>query len=152
VNLLLDEQLDNNDGSVSTALNAFTVRRALAFRSLRTDKRGMQDDEVVRYCKDEGFDAVVSFNHRDFGKKKALYRDLMAAGVSVVVLRPPKQPAFTPERQASLITLHLRCIERHLTEMQLLGPVLIRLSPTECRQRTLGEIEAEFTADARTLP
>jgi hypothetical protein len=152
VNLLLDEQLDTHDGSVSIALNAFTARTGLTIRSLRTVKRGMKDDEVVQYCKDEGFNAVVSFNHRDFGKKKALYRDLMAAGVSVVVLRPPKNPGFTPERQVSLISQHLQCIERHLTGVQLLGPILIRLSPTECRHRTLDEIEAEFTKDSRRLP
>jgi hypothetical protein len=152
VNLLLDEQLDTRDGSVSTALNAFNARTGLTTRSLRTEKRGMKDDEVVRYCKDEGFDGVVSFNHRDFGKKKALYRDLMAAGVSVVVLRPPKHPAFTPERQLSLISQHLKCVERHLTGVQLLGPILIRLSPTECRQKTLEEIEAEFTENTRRLP
>jgi len=112
----------------------------------------MEDDRVVQYCKLEGFDAVVSFNHKDFGKKKALYRDLLAAGVSVVVLRPPDQPAFTPERQVSLIMQHTRCIERNLSESQLLGPILLRLTRTECRKRTLEEIEAEFTKGPRKLP
>jgi hypothetical protein len=70
----------------------------------------------------------------------------------VVVLRPPKNPAFTLERQVSLIHQHLKCIGRHLTDVQQLGPILISLSPTECRQRTLDQIEAEFTPDPRKLP
>jgi hypothetical protein len=150
VRLLLDEQLDTREGIVSAALNSFTSRTGLSFRSLLTDKRGLTDEQVVEYCGRNGFAAVISFNHRDFGKKKALYRDLMASGVSVVVLRPPKNPAFTPERQAGLVIHHIRCVEQHLQETK--SPILLRLSPTECRQRTLEEIEAEFSGDTRNLP
>ena len=146
--------LDARNNAVCVALNVFSDRTGLTFVPFPEEKRGrsVSDSEVVAMCKEQGIDALVSFNHRDFGKKKALYRDLMTAGVSVVVLRPPDKPAFTPERQVSLIMQHTRCIETHLTETHLVGPILLRLSATECRQRTIEEIESEFTDRERRLP
>jgi hypothetical protein len=112
----------------------------------------MSDSEVVQFCGERGIDAVVSFNHRDFGKKKALYADLLGAGVSVVVLRPPKQFAFTPERQAALILQHFICIEKRLADAALTGPILLRLSPSECKLRTLADLEEEFSEVPPSIP
>ena len=151
--LLLDEQLDTREGHVADALNGLGQRNGLTFRAFHKDRPRlkMTDPEVVEYCRDNDFDALISFNHKDFGKKKALYRDLVACGVSVVVLRPPEEPAFRPERQAALLFQHLRCIAKHLDETPLLGPILLKLTATECVQRTLQELEDEF-AGKRRLP
>jgi hypothetical protein len=146
VTLLLDEQLDTHDGAVAKALNAMENYLGLSFSALRLESPGLTDEEIPNHCRKRGHDALVSFNHRDFGKKLPLYEALLQAGISIVVLRPPKQVAFSPERQLALISHHARCIRKHLTAAALTGPVLIRLSPTECRQRSITEI----TAEART--
>jgi len=149
--VLLDEQLDTPQATVTHALNSFHLRSGLSFKSLRTETRGLLDPDIPAYCKRENIVALVSFNHKDFGKKIPLYRELIAQGISVVVLRPPPVPAFTPERQAALILLHMRCIETHLNDVTA-GPILLRLSPSECRRRELADLQAEFEGGTRKLP
>jgi hypothetical protein len=55
----------------------------MTFRAYKKDRPKLKttDPEIVEYCKTHDFDALVSFNLQDFGKKKALYHDLLASGV-----------------------------------------------------------------------
>jgi hypothetical protein len=151
VRLLLDEQLDTPRGIVADALNIFTQRTGIRFEAFHAirPRLKMSDREIVEFCAEQDFDGLVTFNHQDFGKKKALYRDLMASGVSVIVLRPPDHPAFRVERQAALIFQHMRCLEARLAETPLLGPVLLKLSISQCIPRTLQELEDEIEGKRR---
>ena len=145
--LLLDEQLDYPAGTVAAALNQFAPRSDCTFERFPAGRAGMADPEIPEHCRQNGFLALVSFNHRDFGRKLELYAELIEQGVSVVVLRPPDEEPFTPERQGALILRHLRRIAQLLAAAD--RPILVRVSPAECRQRTLDDLRGEFSRGGR---
>lgn len=144
--LLLDEQLDSPDMKVARALDIMGASHALSFRSLRTEAPGLKDEEIPAYCEREAVDALVSFNVRDWGAKDALYRALIEAGVSIVVLRPQVRKSLTIEQQLSLISKHLRVIGEHLHTGE---RVLLRVNESGCRKWTLQELRDEIAGEGR---
>jgi hypothetical protein len=84
----------------------------------------------------------VTANVKDFGAKLALYEALMEAGISVVLLRPsPKARALTPEAQMAALVTHSLRIGAELRAAT--EPILIRLTLTELRVRTLREVREQ---------
>jgi hypothetical protein len=146
--LLLDEQLDSPDMRVARGLDIFGASYDLSFRTLRTEAPGLKDEEIPGYCKREGIHALISLNVRDFGAKDALYRALMEAGVSIIVLRPQAKKSLTVDQQASLLTKHLRFISEHLHGGE---NILIRVNESGCRKLTLEELR-ELVAGEGRLP
>jgi hypothetical protein len=144
--LLLDEQLDSPDMRVARALDIIGASHDLSFRSLRTEAAGLKDPEIPAYCEREGIDALVSFNVRDWGAKDALYRALIEAGVSIIVLRPQAKKSLTVEQQLSVLSKHLRVIGGHLHEG---GNVLVRVNESGCRKWTLEELRKEIAREGR---
>jgi hypothetical protein len=144
--LLLDEQLDSPDMRVARALDIIGASHDLSFRSLRTEAAGLKDQDIPAYCEQEGIDALVSFNVRDWGAKDALYRALIEAGVSIVVLRPQAKKSLTVEQQLSMLSKHLKAIGNHLHQG---GHVLLRLNESSCRKWTLEELREEIAWEGR---
>jgi hypothetical protein len=150
VNLLLDEQLDSPTEVVSRALSILGESHGLAFRALRNEAAGLQDPEIPDYCRNHDIAALVSANIRDFGARLALYEALLAAGVSVVVIRPQVKKSLSVEAQASVLAKHLRAISRYLQDMSE-GPVLLRTNESQCRKVTLRGLRDEIESK-RKLP
>lgn len=147
MNLLLDEQLD---GSVADGLNAMSKRHGASFQSIRDLAPGSKDADIPNFCQERGFDALVTANVRDFGAREALYAGLLAAGVSVVVLRPSRSQRLTPEVQLGVLSQHSVSITRKLAEAT--APVLLRVNQSGVRERTLEELRDEIHGKGSALP
>lgn len=144
--LLLDEQLDSPDMKVARALNIMGDSYDLSFRSLRTESAGLKDPDIPAYCEREGIDALVSFNVRDWGAKDALYRALIEAGVSIIVLRPQAKKSLSVDQQLAMLAKHLRVIGGHLHEGE---HVLVRVNESSCRKWTLEALREEIAFEGR---
>lgn len=145
MNLLLDENLDE---ALAAPLSA--VSKEDLFRSLiEVGQAGMLDADIPPLCKQEGIDALITVNHKDFGAKKFYYQALLEAGVSVVVIRPGKV-AFDTLQQMAIISRHWKRIRSLLSESD--GPVLIRVTQTDVKIRSLEDLIAEFEEGDPSLP
>ena len=146
--LLLDEQLDSPDMVVARSLDILGIAHDCSFRSLRTESPGLKDPDIPRYCRDERIDVLISANFHDFGAKLALYEALLAAGVSVVALRPQAKQSLRVEQQASVLAKHLRVTARFLHEA---APecVLLRVNESSVVRRTLEELRDEITGEGK---
>jgi hypothetical protein len=146
--LLLDEQLDSPDQVVARSLNIIGASHGCSFRSLRLESPGLKDLDIPEYCRREGIDGLISANVRDFGAKLALYEALLAAGVSVVVIRPQARKSLSVEHQASLLAKHIRTIARDLQEA---APtrILLRVNESGCVKRSLSELHEEIGGEGR---
>lgn len=144
--LLLDEELDSPEMVVARSLDILGVAHRCSFRSLRTESPGLKDPEIPPFCRTEGIDVLVSANFHDFGAKLVLYEALLAAGVSVVVLRRQAKKSLRIEQQASVLAKHLSVTARFLREAR---PDCILLLVTESSvvRLTLEEIRKEITGD-----
>jgi hypothetical protein len=142
--LLLDEQLDSPDMIVARSLEILGKPHNLGFRSLRTESPGLEDDAIPPYCKREGIDALVTANFRDFGAKPALYEALLAAGASVVVLRPHTKRSLSVDQQVSVLSKHMRTIGKQLHDAAP-SRILLRVNESSCVRRTLEELREEIT-------
>lgn len=125
---------------MADALNAFTKRHGLRFASIRRLSPGETDPGVVRLCAQQGFQAVATANVRDFGARLPLYQDLLAAAISVIVVRPGRA-TLAPELQLKILITHARKVSEALMGSQ---PLLLRLTPTDARERTLDELISEI--------
>lgn len=139
MNLLLDEQLDT---AVADALNAFQYRHGCIYRSIRGLASGLKDEDIPEFCKNQGIEALVTANVRDFGAKLGLYQALLDADISVVVVRPSGKQALTPEVQLSILSGQSIVIARRLTKSK--GPLLLRVTQGGVVARTLGQLRAEI--------
>lgn len=148
--LLLDEQLDSPDMVVARSLDVLGEAHSCSFRSLRTEAAGLKDPMIPGYCRAHGIDALVSANFRDFGAKEAIYAALLAAGVSVVVIRPQVKKSLLVEGQVSLLSKHLKRIGRELADAQAAGEcILLRVNESGCVHRTLDELRAEISGEGK---
>ena len=137
--LLLDEHFAP---VVADAGNALTTIHGLTFESLSNIAPGTKDPDIPKLCRRRSVAALVTANVRDFGARQALYEALLAAGVSVVVLRPGRVK-LTPTIQAALLMQHSKVLEGHLSLAK--GPVLIRVTASGVVHRTLQELRDEIT-------
>ncbi len=113
---------------------------------MRDEASGMKDEAIPKYCKDENIDLLVSLNVRDFAAKLELFRRLLAAGVSVAVLRMTKR-SLTAERQLAILAVHSRLLVQKLKTAS--GPILLILTENQMRERTLDELVAEIQSKGR---
>lgn len=111
--------------------------------------RGTLDPEIPPLCQSLEVTALVTVNYKDFGARKVYYQALLAAGVSVVVIRPGKG-RFTPEQQASILTRHMARIRFELNAAE--GPTLVKVTQTDVGRRSLDELIAEFESGQRKMP
>ncbi|MHB8513663.1 MAG: DUF5615 family PIN-like protein [Actinomycetota bacterium] len=102
---------------------------------------GRKDPEIPPICRAGRFDSLITANVKDFGARKLYYQALLSERISVVVVRPGKVK-FDPLGQVHIISSHLRRVIVLLQEAR--GPVLIVVTPSEARIRTLEELLAEF--------
>lgn len=92
---------------------------------------------------------LLTANVRDFGAKLQLYEQLLEQGVSVVVIRPGRQ-TLTPNIQVSIVAMHSTTMFRRAEDAQ--GPILLRASPSDVKERSLEELRAEIHGEGEGLP
>jgi hypothetical protein len=150
VRFLLDEMLDGPESKVATVLDVFGKDLGCSFRSLVVLDPGLEDQDIPAFCRELRMDALITANVRDFGARLPLYEAMLAAGISVVVLRPFKKVKLTPTTQASILLRHLVRIERELREAR--GTALMTVSDGGVRMvRNLEDLARELRGEP-TLP
>jgi hypothetical protein len=107
VRIVLDENLWPE---LATALNAFESRYNLTFLHINEIAPGARDEDIPEICRQQGAAALVSANVRDFGARRVIFEALLEAGVSVIVPRPSRRAALTPEVQMSMLIRHIQKI------------------------------------------
>jgi hypothetical protein len=105
---------------------------------------GAEDEVIPGLCRDNHCDAVITVNVRDFGAKKALYQALLAEGIHVVVVRPGRV-IFQAPQQVALLSGKYPTYSRFLREAD--GKVLVRVTQSDVKVRTLDELVAEISGD-----
>lgn len=102
--------------ALAANLNVEGKRYGIAFRVLPESAEGFDDDDLPEVCRKEGAIALLTNNKVDFGVEVALYRALIKAGVSAVVLRLPNSRVEKPDLAwlTARLTKHLRSIVREL--------------------------------------
>lgn len=120
----------------------------MTFESLRTIGPGTKDPAIPALCRQHGHDALVTANVKDFGARLPLYRRLLESDISVVVVRPGRE-TLTPEVQVSILSLHSREISRRLSGKP---PMLLRVTRSEVKVRSLDELLEEILGENRQLP
>lgn len=140
MNYLLDENLSPVVGPVMNILGA---ANGDSFLHIRNDLNmgGTDDKDIPSLCRENGCDALITINHKDFGAKKLLYQSLVQNGVTVVVVRPGRM-RMSPDNQVSLISGKYSAIRRAI---QSAPHLLIRVTPTDVVSRTLDELIIEST-------
>ncbi len=144
MNLLLDEMFASE---VANALNVLTYRHNCIYSAIVSLAAGAADEDIPTLCQKRGFAALVTANVRDFGAKLVLYEALLAAGVSVVVVR--SRATLGPETQLSLVSAHSLRIAKALDGGK---TVLLRLTQGGVVERTLEELRKEVAGNTRHLP
>jgi hypothetical protein len=142
----VDEQLDE---AVATTLNALLQRHGHSAESLRVLASGTLDPDIPAFCREHGFDVLLTANVRDFGAKLLLYERLLDEGISVVVVRPGKQTLNT-DTQVAIVAFHLTEVVRRLAAAQ--APILLRETLSEVKERSLAELRAEIRGEGEGLP
>ncbi len=120
----------------------------MSFESLRTLAPGTKDPVIPEFCREHGFDVIVTANVSDFGARLPLYQTLLENGISVVVVRPGRE-TLTPEVQLSILAQHSLRIVRRLKDKP---PTLLRVTRSEVKERSLKELLEEILGTHRTLP
>jgi hypothetical protein len=139
VKFLLDEQLSPQ---TALALNALGSSFGQYEHILDSQSQGMKDEQIPPLCRERSIDVLVTVNVRDFGAKKIYYEALLDEGISVVVLRPGRMSIDTLG-QVQLITRHLRRVIVLLERAP--GPVLVVVTPSDVRDRSIEELIAELS-------
>lgn len=142
--VLLDEHFVS---SVARALNEFSSLLQLEWEALEDLKRGLLDEELPEFCRARGFDALGTLNVRDFGARLHLYEALLDAGVSVIVVRPGKLK-LKPPGQLSILSMHGEELAKKLADRGE-DSILLRVSPSEIRSRSLEELREEIEGRTR---
>lgn len=109
---------------------------------------GMDDGDIPQLCRRLECDSLITINVRDFGAKKVLYEALLAAGVSVVVMRHTRG-RLTAAVQLGVLALNYDRVRRSLAD----GVAkLIVATISELRVRDLEELITEVGQQPRRLP
>jgi hypothetical protein len=138
VRIILDENLWPE---LAAALNAFERRYKLTFLHINEIEPGAQDEDIPEICRQHGAAALVSANVRDFGARRVIFEALLEAGVSVIVPRPSKRAALTPEVQMSMLIRHIQKIATALRGGQ--GQLLLKLTEGGVTEISLEQLIRE---------
>lgn len=144
---LYDENLDELTTEAIAVLGAHSGDKHTHI--LEHSQSGLEDPDIPPLCKSLKVTSLITVNYKDFGARKVYYQSLLAAGVSVVVIRPGKL-RFTPEQQTSTITRHLSRIRRELESAD--APILLKVTQSEVARRSLDELVEEFESGRRKMP
>ncbi len=136
--VILDENLWPE---TATALNAFESRFDLRFVHINHIAPGAQDEDIPEICRAQGATALVSANVRDFGARRVIFEALLASGISVIVPRPSKRAALTPQVQVSMLVRHIERISTALHQAR--GQVLLRVSEGGVTEVSLEQLVRE---------
>jgi hypothetical protein len=145
VKYLVDEQLSVFVARAWSELVKDAGDTALAVEDY--GKQSMTDEEIPPFCEAEGIKTLFTLNVRDFGAKLFYYTSLIDAGVSVVVMRASKQQ-LDAGQQAAMVLNHQARIRKLLHAAA--APILIRVTMSEAKQRTLEELVTEV--EGKVLP
>ena len=108
---------------------------------------GTTDEAIPNLCSENQCRTLITSNHKDFGAKRALYKSLVAAGIHVVVVRPGKH-SWTKDQQVSILTGRVRAFSDLVQKAEDLGEqILVRVTPSDVKKRTLEELIAEIGGD-----
>jgi hypothetical protein len=140
VKILSDEDLIWHE--LTSRLDELGSQYGCSFVALphRQRNRSTPDDEVARICHREGAAALLTANVSDLGAKLVYYQALLAAGVSVIVLRQPnpKTVIADVDYQVTLIEPHLESIIRRLRRTN--EPLLFSVNKSGARPRRLQDL------------
>ena len=136
--IVLDENLWPE---AATALNAFESRHDLTFVHINSLSPGAQDEDIPAICREQGAVALVSANVKHFGARRVLFEALLEAGVSVIVPRPSRRVALTPEVQISMLFRHIQHIGTALRAAQ--GQVLLKVTEGSVTEVSLEQLIRE---------
>ena len=143
--ILSDEDLIWTE--LTNRLNELGAQYGCRFVALpRSDRnRSTSDDEVASICRREGAAALFTANVSDLGAKLVYYQALLAAGVSVIVLRQPNPRTENPDvdYQVALIEPHLESIIRRLERTN--EPLLFSVNKSGVRPRRLQDLIDQFS-------
>lgn len=145
MNFLLDEQLSHVLAQGLSALgDRFTHIYDLA-------EGGASDDEVVRLCRDNDCQVLVSLNVRDFGARRYYYGALLDEGIHVVVGRWT-QKGSQPDngKQLSLFAMHYQALKKKLLSVE--GPTLIMVTQSSIRVQDLSDLVERIESERPALP
>jgi hypothetical protein len=78
---------------------------------------------------------------RDFGARRVIFEALLASGISMIVPRPSKRAALTPQVQVSMLVRHIERISTALHQAQ--GQVLLRVSEGGVTEVSLEQLVRE---------
>ena len=136
--IVLDENLWPE---AATALNAFEARHDLTFVHINSVAPGAHDEDIPAICTEQGAAALVSANVRHFGARRVLFEALLEEGVSVIVPRPSRRVALTPEVQVAMLFRHLPRISTALRSAQ--GQVLLKVTESGVTEVSLEQLIRE---------
>ena len=136
---LLDENLHPQMAEILTILGRDDGHEFIHILSVAPP--GTEDSVIPGLCRDREIQVLVTVNHKDFGARKALYKALIDAHVSVVVVRPGRL-RFVKANQAMVLTGAYPTFTKYAVEAQ--NPTLIKVTPSGTVTRSLEELEAEI--------
>jgi hypothetical protein len=107
--------------------------------------RSIPDEKVPEICRQEGATALLTLNYKEFARHLVYYQALMAAGVSLIVLRQPNPNTYTPDvdYQVALVEPHLRNIVRRLERAD--EPLSFVINKSSVRTNRLQDLIARFS-------
>ncbi len=137
MNILLDENLSSPD--IADRLNAHGKEHGCTFVPFPVSTHRAADDaDIPGIAKEVGAAALLSVNVQDFGAKAEYHRALVAAGVSVVVLRVRSGDEGDIEYMISTIVKHVRRIVAILENAE--SSLVISVDKSNARPRRLREL------------
>jgi hypothetical protein len=135
----MDENLSGLD--LADTLNARGEEHGCTFVTFPERHEGADDEDLPGIARDVGATALLSINVQDFGAKEQYFRALIAAGVSVVVLRVRNREAGDIEYITSTLTEHVGKIAEILNNSE--ESVVVSVDKSRARPNKLQEILEE---------
>ncbi len=142
--VLMDEDLSSP--TLAASLNLLSGAYDCTFRTLPHHAEGLADADLPAVCLAEGAVALLTHDKSDFGAEIAVQQAVVAAGVSVVMLRLPNARTQRPDVNflTSRITQHLSDIVGALEKAT--GSLLIAVRKDKVTPRDLRELLEERLA------
>ena len=132
--------MDENLSGLGLAdiLNAHGEQYGCTFVTFPERHEGADDEDMPAIAREVGAAALLTINVLDFGAKEQYFRALVAAGVSVVVLRIRSSDRPDIEYITTILTKHVRRIARILDTIE--QSVVISVTKDKVRPASLQEI------------
>src|SRR5215216_1478423 len=138
--------MDENLSGLGLAdiLNTHGEQYGCTFVTFPERHEGADDEDMPAIAREVGAAALLTINVLDFGAKEQYFRALVAAGVSVVVLRIRNRDTGDIEYITSTLIKHVRKIATTLNNAE--ESVVISVDKSSARPANLREIlDKEFT-------